>query len=193
MIKKLFPHITNLPSPLLVLSLSSVSDGWAGGDMLMTQLLFGVFQHASATRKARWARCATRWRGSAPAARTSMGSAAAGACLGILGFPTAAHARVMATQSFATRWPATASTAAGLRLEAAVKGKVMGGTAPLTPKAALWIAYFSETCPICRLVSFPYDQQMTSSTCFHLCLKQCSFFSFISLQNYQRVQHGRQN
>lgn len=32
-----------------------------------------------------------------------MGSAAAGACLGILGFPTAARARVMAMQSFAMR------------------------------------------------------------------------------------------
>lgn len=102
---------------------------------------FGVFQHVSATLKARWARCATRWQGSAPAAGRWMVSAAADVWLAILDFPTAAPAHVTATQSFATQWLEHAWIAEGLQLEAAVKGRAMGSTVKHTRTPV-----HSETC-----------------------------------------------
>lgn len=98
----------------------------------------GVFQHVSAILKARWARCVTRWRGSAPAARRWMASAAADAWLGTLGFPTVVLVCVMALQSFVIQWLVCAWAAGGLQLEATVKGKLMGRAAGPTQTLVLW-------------------------------------------------------
>lgn len=134
-IEKIFPQTTNFPSPLLTLQCQrGVGLVGIGSEH---SFAFGVFQHVTATHKARWPHCVTRWRDSAPVAGTLMVSAAATVWLGILGFHTAVLVRVMATPSFVTQWPERAWTAVGLQLEAAVKGKLIGSTEKLTQRLVL--------------------------------------------------------
>jgi len=132
-----------IPHCLPYLQAGLVVAGWWG----VYSFAFGVFQHVSATRRAQWAHYVTKWQGSVPASGMLMAGAAANACPGILGFPTAALAHVMALQSFATQWPASAWTAAGLQLEATVKGEGMGSTAQLTWKPVLWNTCFAGSSP----------------------------------------------